>query len=128
MRNLFPDYKFIDMLKARDFCYMWMLVKDRYIDNISWRIHHYLMNERCETCRNWHFCGKWDGVNWGDCSFYGEWCGHHGFCFLWNFDFENDKCREDGWERVKELPSGKRVWQVSKRGIWQYVKNWSKDD
>lgn len=115
------EYTLIDALKSGDFWYPHFLLKEWYTDHISWRIHHHLLRERCETCRNWKFCGKWEGRSYGTCEVDTEyWQDFHGHCWCWNMTFDEEFCEEDEWERPWTTPLGKKIFQISRGGIWQY--------
>jgi len=119
-------------IKNYNLGYLMFLVEEWYIDNIRWRIKHYILSQRCENCRNWHFQGVIrfeDHPNerrkYGECDFDTlYWQDYHGWCPVWNIDFDIEErgytlC-DDGWERGYTTPAGKKIIQVSKNGIWMY--------
>lgn len=119
-------YSLWDALKDRDFQYIYYGIwDDFYYDHIYWRIHHWLLNERCENCRNWHFCGLWEGRMYGTCDIHTWelWEDYHAHCPCWNLDPEEDPrySREDGWEMRAVTPCGKVITQISRGGINQYL-------
>jgi len=117
----------------RDFGYFMFLIEEWYIDNIRWRIEHHILRQRCENCRNWHFCGvaTFEDIPTGGRRKYGTcdlnsryWEDYHSWCPVWNMDFDIDDrgytlC-DDGCERVTTTLTGKKITQVSKSGIWMY--------
>jgi len=109
-------------IKTYDLCYLTYLLENWYIDNIRWRIEHYILQQRCETCRNWHFCGRLDGGKLGNCDFHQEYSDFHDWCVCWNLDGKanDDYMEEDGWQRAHITPAGRKIVQVSKGGIWQF--------
>jgi RimJ/RimL family protein N-acetyltransferase len=117
-------YTLLDALKNKDFDYIKYIPEEWYYDHLCWRIHHYLLNERCETCRNWHFCGKLGGRVIGTCDVSDlYWYDYHGHCPVWNVDLTEDSIHErvDGWERAWKTPGGKEITQISRGGVWQYL-------
>jgi hypothetical protein len=116
----------IDAIAELDVEYACYLMEEWYLDNIEWRFRHYIMRERCETCRNWHFSG-FEGREqrmYGACDLHTmNWQDFHGYCPAWNLDVIgwDTHCREDGFRRVKKTPNGKIITQISKGGIWQYL-------
>jgi len=103
----------------------YIVLPNFWYDHISWRIHHYIWQERCETCQNWHFCGKSEGRSIGNCdidTMY--WQDYHGHCSLWNLDInETNYEQEDGCERRFITPSGNIITQISRGGVWQFYYN-----
>ena len=116
-------YNIIDALKDNDTDYILFMLKEYYYDHIDWRIHHYIKNERCENCRNWHYAIRINGRDSGTCDVYeNDWEDYHGYCKCHNIDMnENENyCRDDGCERYWNTHSGKVITQFSRGGIWQY--------
>ena len=101
------------------------LLDEWYFDHIAWRIRHYWFHEKCETCRNWHYCGKFGDILVGRCDWErGHLKGSHGYCTLYNDDYNESELYtfdEDGWEMPMQLPSGKWITVRSKSGHWQYL-------
>jgi hypothetical protein len=117
------DYSIWEALKNRDFQYLLYVPDEFYYDHIHWRIHHYLLRERCEFCRNWHFAGKWEGRPWGICDMDEYYTDFHGHCGCWNLEPKDDGIHtrdEDGFEKVGVTPLGKVITQVARGGVWQY--------
>jgi hypothetical protein len=127
------QYTWLDALKNKDYWYFRMMLDDFYLDHIQWRIRHYWFHEKCETCRNWHYCGKIKGHKIGFCDWEpynpnetGGWEGSHGYCTLYNdphIDTWEDwyTFDEDGSEMPFKLPSGKWITVRSRSGHWQYL-------
>lgn len=113
-----------EAVKSHDPGYLMFLFEEWYIDNVRWRIEHNILGQRCENCRNWHFCGRMNGRGVGKCELESQYCDYHDWCPIWNMDFNIDKngytLSEDGWERVITTLTGKKITQVSRSGIWMY--------
>jgi RimJ/RimL family protein N-acetyltransferase len=122
-----------EAIKTCDPGYLTFLFEEWYIDNVRWRIEHHILGQRCENCRNWHYCGvaafEGDHPNdrrkYGDCDLYPHyWQDYHGWCIGWNIDFDAEErgytLDEDGCERVTTTLTGKKITQISRSGIWMY--------
>lgn len=114
-------YKHVQILYEN---WRYIVLPDFWYDHISWRIHHFIWQERCETCRNWHFQGKSEERPIGTCDIDTTcWQDYHGHCPCWNLD-PNDNSpyeREDGYEREFITPTGKIITQISRGGVYQYL-------
>ena len=126
------NYGILDAVKNCDLWYLISLLEDWYLDNIRCRIEHHILGQRCENCRNWHFCGvarfedhSNERRKYGECDFHTfHWQDYHGWCSVWNIDFSIEEkgytlC-EDGWERGYTTPAGRKIIQESRSGIWMY--------
>lgn len=113
-------------IKSFDLYYLCFLFKRWYIGNLEWRILRNVFNQKCGNCRNWHYKGKFSGKEIGKCDFLQDLLYETpGWCPCWNIDLDaNDYTTdEDGWERVFTTPAGKEIIQVSRSGIWMYVRD-----
>jgi hypothetical protein len=121
------QYTWLDAIKNRDTWYFRLMPNEFYFDHICWRIHHYFMNERCETCRNWKFYRKFDKEDYGTCEIdVCHYTHYHAYCPCWNLDPVEDQTScytrdEDGYERKWVTPLGKVITQKSKGGVWIYL-------
>lgn len=115
-------YSLLDAIKERDFWFIWFMITDWYYETVRWRIHHHVLNERCENCRNWHFCGKWEGRDYGTCDISAYWYDYHDHCGCWNLEPKEDNryCNEEGMERPWDTPCGRKITQFVHGGVWQY--------
>jgi hypothetical protein len=119
-------YNWIDAIKNKDTWYFRMIPREFYFDHIYWRIHHYFMNERCETCRNWKFYCKFSGKDFGTCDMNSDYYEYyHAWCPVWNLEPKEDvdSCYtrdDDGYEREWITPCGRTVTQKSCGGVWIY--------
>lgn len=117
--------KILEQLRDTYWYFRYPILDDFYYDHVAWRIHHYIWQERCETCRNWHFIGKFDSRPHGTCDIDSmNWIDYHALCPCWNLDIsETNYEQEDGCERRFETPTGKVITQISKGGVWQFYYN-----
>jgi hypothetical protein len=118
------NYTFLDAIKDLDFGYIRFLIEEWWFKNVDWRFRHYILQQRCENCRSWHFCGKSNGRLIGTCDLQSiYWEDYHGYCPVWGVDLNEDESheREDRVEREWKTPCGKVITQISRGGIYQYL-------
>ncbi len=121
------DYTLLDAINNLDLEYIAYMPEEFYYDHVYWRIHHYFMNERCDTCRNWHFYSKYDKQDYGTCEI--DECNYkhyHAWCPCWNLDPVEDPYAshtrdEDGCERRFVTPLGKVITQRCHGSAWIYL-------